>query len=197
MNRSFEIANGIKQAEASIATLQLALNEIEANIADHIVTVTPRDGWPGSNDINRKLASNRELQVDSRLLALLKDKADIELTLAEARAALAGFRAEAEAINTFIRNQLVIALGGADVYTVMAEQAAQAALAAATGTDTEAESDLEEEHSFDEPMDDAPDAEALRLTCAWNKANELDADPTEEAAAQVAGWAKGEMRDAA
>jgi len=186
MNRSFEIANGIKQAEASIATLQLALNELEANIADHIVTVTPRDGWPGSNDVARKLARDRELQVDSGLLNLLKDKADIELTLAEARAALAGFRAEAEAIDTFIRNQLVVALGGADVYTVMAEQAAEAALAEKEHAEilndflsvcTAAnDPDFEEEHSY-------PD--------------ELDADPTEEAAAQVAGWAKGEMRDAA
>jgi hypothetical protein len=174
MNRSFEIANGIKQAESSIATLQLALNELEANISDHIVTVTPRDGGPGTNDITRKLSRDRELQVDAGILALLKDKADIELTLAEARAALAGFRAEADAIDTFIRNQLVVALGGQDVYTVMAEQSAEAALATDAGTDTGAESDLESEHSF-------PD--------------ELVVDQTEEMAAHVAGWGKCEWRD--
>jgi hypothetical protein len=168
MNRSFEIANGIKQAEASIASLQLALAEIEANIADHIVTVTPRDGWPGSNDINRKLARDRELQVDSGLLALLKDKADIELTLAEARAALAGFRAEADAIDTFIRNQLVVALGGQDVYTVMAEQAAESLAAEAENdkilkdfllaSTVANDPDFEEEHSY---PDDEPEPESV------------------------------------
>ena len=174
MNRSFEIAQGISKLESSIATLQLALSELEANIADHIVTVTPRDGWPGTNDVARKLARDRELQVDSGLLNLLKDKADIELTLAEARAALAGFRAEADAIDTFIRNQLVVFLGGQDVYAILDDQAEQAALGK-LATDNEqgeeATSDLEEEHSFDEPMDGEPTRDdAAMLAGDWRDA---------------------------
>jgi len=91
-------------------TLQVSSGHVQAALNLREMTLTPADGWPGSNPEKRKLAQDTALWVDADYQESGQTLSGIRDTLAEVEATIAGVQETASAERWRIRELLATAL---------------------------------------------------------------------------------------
>lgn len=148
MNRVFEIVQEKQEILKKLNDLAKRMVGNETAREKRIVEMTPPDGkWPGGNADDRKVNRDLALFKDEQMQHLAEEKRAIQSDIDGLTLLLTHLRHEERAIELFIRNQLVVMLGGKDVFAEVLDWMGEAKLTEAT--ESEAISDLAEEHNLE------------------------------------------------